>query len=89
MTHAFINIYFDLYEIARRKLEASLNKNRKNKINFYDIYGQFESQFNREMDVFLKDVDRGTNRVEMLKWNKFVKEELGIDNLLLFTIYQD
>jgi hypothetical protein len=37
---------------------------------------------------FLAQVDRGQNRKAMLKWNEVIKAELGIDNVLLFSLYE-
>jgi hypothetical protein len=35
---------------------------------------------------FLAQVDHGQNRKAMLKWNDYIKEELGMDNLAVFAL---
>jgi hypothetical protein len=38
---------------------------------------------------FLKEVERGTNRKALEKWNQLVFDELKIDNITLFGLYTE
>ena len=38
---------------------------------------------------FLKEVERGTNRKSLEKWNQLVFDELKIDNITLFGLYTE
>jgi len=85
-TQCFINLYFDLCEINRRKMQTSLDANSSD-INAIKItYTLLLEKFQKADEAFFKAVDRGTNRVELLKWNAYVKAELGIDNMALFGV---
>ncbi len=80
-THCFINMYFDLYEIARRELQKKLEENPK---DFDEIYTKFINMYEKTKRQFYRDVERGTNEKGMVFWNDIIKENLGIDNLELF-----
>lgn len=88
--HAFINMYFDLLEIERRRLQNKLQNIEDLKWetvqNLYDISYQ---SFHQTSKDFVKDVNRGLNKVEMQKWNKIIDDALGIDNITLFALYND
>jgi hypothetical protein len=84
----FINMYFDLCEIQRKKLVESLNKEKKIEENIKLIYSDFLNIFEYEKQTFLKKVKRGTDEDEMKNYNAFIIENLGIDNLKIFNIFQ-
>ncbi len=86
--HCFINMYFDICEIERRKLESELKSSMKEVGQFDVIYRQFESRFQIQKTQYLKEVDRGTNEPEMKKWNDFIYEELEINNIAMFKPFQ-
>lgn len=81
-THCFINMYFDLHEIARRELQQALEKDLE---HFDEIYNQFMKKFEKTKRQFLNDVERGTKEEKMITWNHFICAQLGIDNLDLFN----
>ena len=85
-TQCFINIYFDLYEIVRRKFEAELKDESYDLETVKHIYSTYQKALGKEMNTFFKAVDRGTNRVDLEKYNAFVYDNLGIDNLALFGL---
>lgn len=88
-THCFINIYFDLCEIARRQLQEKLNASKNNDYRAKEIYNDFLTQFETKRNEYLKAVERGANEKEMKKFNNVVYEKLGIDNIELFQPYKD
>jgi hypothetical protein len=84
-THCFINLYFDLHEIARRDLQRELEKNPA---NFENIYLEFMTNFEKSKSLFLYQTERGTNEKYMRIWNDFIREKLRIDNVDLFNPFQ-
>lgn len=86
--NCFINMYFDLCEIARRKFEAKCLpvKLPHDQSQVVLIYEETKQALDLQLKDFLTQVDRGQNRRAMLKWNDFIKEELGIDNLAVFAL---
>jgi|TARA_R110000737_G_scaffold122420_1_gene154344 hypothetical protein len=81
-THCFINMYFDLHEIARRELQIALENDPE---NFEEIYTKFINNFKKTKRKFFSVVERGTKEKEMNNWNSYILQKLGIDNLALFN----
>jgi hypothetical protein len=86
--NCFINMYFDLCEIERRKFESACRKGVLNLQQINAIYIDTKQGLDEVLNEFLAQVDRGQNRKAMLKWNEVIKAELGIDNVALFALYQ-
>jgi hypothetical protein len=86
VTHCFINIYFDLCEIERRKLQAKLNSKQWSSKEIEQLYSEFMIGYNQLKDKYLRTVDHGKNTSELLKWNAIVLQELKIDNLSFFGL---
>lgn len=89
VTHCFINIYFDLVEIERRKLELTL----KNKVLTREELNEKYDEFIRACDLmkenYFKSVDHGRNKTQLIKWNTLVKSELHIDNVEIFGLFKE
>lgn len=85
-SQAFINIYFDLMEIERRKIEKELleykNDVAKIQLKFIELKSRTENLSER----YFREVQRGTNRENLVKWNNVVLNELNIDNMVFFDI---
>lgn len=81
-THCFINIYFDLCEIERRRLEELLRHAAGNQVQ--DIFRTCEKERETRLEHYLRAVERGTDERELKKYNAIVKKELGLDNMALF-----
>lgn len=85
-SQAFINIYFDLMEIERRKIEEELleykNDVAKIQLKFIELKSRTENLSER----YFREVQRGTNRENLVKWNNVVLNELNIDNMAFFDI---
>ncbi|MFZ1257629.1 MAG: carboxypeptidase-like regulatory domain-containing protein [Saprospiraceae bacterium] len=88
-TLCFINIYFDLCEIARRELEKKLKAQTNNIYRLKEIYNNFLTQFETKRNEYLKAVEHGTIEKEMIKYNNIVYEILRIDNIELFQPYKN
>jgi hypothetical protein len=85
----FINIYFDLMEIERRKLERLLLVSDKTDTSIRAIYQTCASQWEELRQRYFKEVRRGENRAGLEKWNKIVQDSLGINNCALFHLYTE
>jgi hypothetical protein len=85
-SQAFINIYFDLMEIERRKLAAELIK-CKNDIPLIKLkYIEAVKRAENMSETYFKEIERGTNKSNLKKWNTIVFKELNIDNIAIFNI---
>lgn len=84
--NCFVNMYFDLCEIERRKWVASLNPNELSASLYEEKYAEFNTRLEKQQQLFLKETERGTNRKQFEKWNALIKEELQIDNMDLFGL---
>lgn len=87
-THCFVNLYFDLCEIERRKLEESLRAEKNNIHRIHEIYNNFLKEFEEKKYSYFRDTQHGKNESEMQKYNAIVFEQLGIDNISLFEPYK-
>lgn len=85
-TNAFLNIYFDLYEIERRKMMKELQNNNTSIEEINTIYFKSISNINSQIKKYLIEVQYGSNREMLKKWNSIVYEILGIDNFKLFQL---
>ena len=80
-TQCFINMYFDLCEVERRKFLEKINRYHPDPAEINWMFDLFEGQMERVTYRYLKDVDRGTNEREMTRYNDIVNRSLGIDNI--------
>ena len=83
-TKAFLNIFFDICEIERRRMENQLisSGNTIQKIN--SIYNEAVKRKDEITKQYLKEVNLGKSNILLSKWNDYIIENLGIDNLKLF-----
>ena len=78
---AFINMYFDLIEIQRRELDQAIREQAKTKAEAKRIYKEKMVQIEELSNNFFKEVNRGLNKRSTKKWNDYINQYLGIDNL--------
>jgi hypothetical protein len=76
----FVNLFFE-----RRKLELALKAVRHDPAKLKALQTAFELDFETQKKTFLKEVERGTKEAAVLKWNEYVRKQLGIDNVLIFN----
>jgi hypothetical protein len=88
-TQCFINIYFDLCEIKRLELEEKLSAAKRDSDLVFEIYNEFIKEFNEENKKYLEAVQRGTNEKEMRRYNDYVYNKLGINNISLFQAFNN
>jgi len=82
-TKAFFNIYFDICEIERRKMQKQLDENKYTLSEIEAIYYSTKAEMEKISKQFVMETDRGRDDKNMKRWNKYVLENLGIDNLEL------
>jgi hypothetical protein len=82
-THAFLNIYFDICEIERRKMEQILAYKNYSIQEIDSIYQITLLDMDKVCNRYIKEVGRGLKWDNFKKWNQYVIDELGIDNIKL------
>ncbi len=80
-TDAFINIYFDLCEMERRKMEASLREPGMTVGKAVKIHTHHSRELNNRLDMYMKHTRNGSDRDALKPWDELVVKELGIANL--------
>jgi len=83
-TTPFLNIYFDICEIERRKMETEIGLKPRTVARVDSIYKQTVENMETVTRQYLKEVQLGKNENSMRKWNEYVIKNLNIDNLSLF-----
>jgi hypothetical protein len=83
-TNAFLNIYFDICEVERRKMEKELNAHSYSVTGIDSIYRKTTESIENITRQYLKEVQLGKNEKSLIKWNRYIVENLGIDNLKIF-----
>ncbi len=81
MTNCFINIYFDLVEIVRRKMEREIEKNPNSWSHIKTCYANALLEIENTGLKYFKEVERGHNKKKLEEWNQKVVDVLGIDNI--------
>ncbi len=79
--HCFVNLYFDLMELERRKLEAELAQCDRSMESMLFLYEQAKQRAEQMANAYFRDARLGNNRKGMESWNEQVKAALGIDNI--------
>jgi CarboxypepD_reg-like domain len=83
VTKAFLNIYFDICEIERRKMEKELDSRSCTVMQIDSVYKSTMKKINIITYRYLEEVQLGKKDRAFRKWNGYVIENLGIDNLKL------
>ncbi|HQA76456.1 MAG TPA: carboxypeptidase-like regulatory domain-containing protein [Salinivirgaceae bacterium] len=81
LTDPFINIFFDICEIERQKLQAELDQRQYTIPEIDKIYSETVAQMDKITYEFLREVQRGHKEQAFRRWNEYVLKELGIDNI--------
>jgi len=82
-TRTFLNIFFDICEIERRRMENQLNSSANTIEKIDSIYHDAVKRKDEITKQYLKEVKMGKARNLLFKWNGYVFEHLGIDNMKL------
>ncbi len=84
-TNAFLNIYFDIWEIERARLQRDLDQHNYPLRAVDSLYHGAVEHAGRIAKLYLKEAELGKNTPKMKEWNDYVMKNLGIDNLKMFT----
>lgn len=82
----FINIYFDLIEIARRDLETQIQRSPRTPEMIVRLYEESRKEIERITHRYNSETQRGTNMYKLAQWNNIVFERLGINNMGIFGL---
>ncbi|MCC6372787.1 MAG: hypothetical protein IT236_17415 [Bacteroidia bacterium] len=85
-TNCFMNIYFDLVEMERRKMEEVIAKNKLKLPEMDALYKSTLKTVEQMSSDYFSKVSRGKNLYELEKWNFVVKQNLGINNFEIFGL---
>lgn len=86
LSNCFINLYFDLCESERRKFEKSIINNQFTQAEIDIRFNKFKSELADIQNRFLNETDRGTNYGALYKWNEYIFQQTGIDNMRIFNV---
>lgn len=78
---SYFNIYFDICEIERRKMQKKLEEKKYTLSEIDAIYNETKAEIAKISKQFYQETERGHDEKSIRKWNKYVVENLGIDNL--------
>ncbi|WP_264791304.1 carboxypeptidase-like regulatory domain-containing protein [Aureispira anguillae] len=85
--HAFVNMYFDLLEIQKRKLEMELLQLTNPTINLMtELYEKHLGLYAETCKLFVAETDRGYNAEKMKKWNDYIFKSLNVNNYAFFKL---
>jgi len=85
----FLNIYFDICEIERRKMENELSRKSLTIARVDSIYKRTIENMEAITRRYLKEVELGKNEKSLRVWNDYVIKNLNIDNMALFPLTND
>lgn len=84
-----LNIYFDLCEIERRKMQAALERPGITLEQITWAHNKAELNMNRTGRRFLDDLRSPEAPSKLAVWNQLVRNQLGLDNFKLFGVTRD
>jgi len=83
-TNAFMNIYFDICEIERQKMQKEIDSNNYTVSQIDSLFYVSKEKMEDITNLYLKEVMLGKKKKEFNKWNNYVYDNLGIDNIKMF-----
>ncbi len=89
LTNPFINIHFDLCEMARRDFEAKVKLlDNPSATDILKTHSQIKADLDERMEVYFSRTQSGQEFEVLEEYNEVVKEELEIDNFEIFKVYE-
>ncbi len=87
---AFMNMYFDLMEIEKRKfiLAESLTPHPSEAF-LKKLYQQHLAAFAASSKLFIEETNRGKNLEKMERWNDYIFRFLKVNNLKVFAVQEE
>ena len=87
-TNCFVNLYFDLLEIERRKMMDKINASERTEKVVHRIYNKTMEDIAELKKQYLNEVNMGFNDKALMKWNGIVMEQLHVNNMEVFQILE-
>ena len=85
--HVFVNLYFDLMEIERRKLVQELETYAHLTREIIEQhYQEHMESYNKRIVQLVDETNHGKDRTQLEKWNLIVEREIGINNIKQFGL---
>jgi hypothetical protein len=84
--NCFVNIYFDIYEIERLKMEEKLESRAYSVEEMNELYLKTMENAQDMARAFTSEANVGEDEAAMKKWSLYVYENLGIDNYKVFKL---
>ncbi len=84
--NAYVNIYFDLAELYRKKMELMLSQPNLLFDDVNKIYIDINEEWSEQKAKLEKEAFAGRNLEKLEEWNSFISQNLGIDNMKLFDL---
>jgi hypothetical protein len=82
----FMNIYFDIYEIERRKMEQILSAGNYDSRGIDSVYRQTVKKAKAMIFEYQTQVAGGDNTEALKEWNRYSYERTGLDNMKIFGV---
>lgn len=84
---AFINMYFDLFEMEKRQLEMDLvNFDTTDAVLLRLKFEASLEKLGRQSRKYIKEVERGKDKQAFERWNALIKKGLDIDNIEFYNL---
>lgn len=84
-SNVFINILFDLCEIERIKMQKQLSERNYSPQEIEKIYYRTKTRMNKTLKEYIEKTRKGEDLSELEKYNSYIRDTLGIDNIKLFN----
>ncbi|MEO8734554.1 MAG: hypothetical protein ABI373_09510, partial [Flavobacteriales bacterium] len=81
-----VNLFFDLCEIERRRMQSALDEPGLSLDRIRAIHAEAQKAMDRSTGRFLKETHYGEDPKKLAQWNDKVRVALGVDNFALFGI---
>ena len=78
--NCYVNIYFDIGEIFRRRLVKRIEESDKSLDSIVRIYFETINEMNSRHRLLIKETFAGENIDKLAEWNGYILKELGINN---------
>ena len=88
-TNCFLNIYFDLCEIEREKMEKQLPQIGYDLDSINAVYNQSVVEMHSLTQRYIRETHLGADKKAMHKWSDYVKDKLNIDNMKMYSDEMD
>ncbi|WP_306643654.1 carboxypeptidase-like regulatory domain-containing protein [Sanyastnella coralliicola] len=85
---AFINMYVDIAEVERRRLQSELVQ-ASDIQEIKTLFNHANAELERELLRYTREVHRGENMIAFKSWNEYIKYHLGIDNFAYFRVDEE